>query len=159
MYDAILISTHFNYDKDGTPVPAGGADDYDDLSVEIPQGIVYVAQYLHDCGFKVRVVHIPHEMYYLKRFGIWDDQFENLVEKILSNYPAHICGIQVHWYLYCGGAVHIAGLYKKLFPDSKIFLGGYMATACWKEFLNASKDIDGVILGEGEKTFKKIVEK
>jgi radical SAM superfamily enzyme YgiQ (UPF0313 family) len=61
--------------------------------------------------------------------------------------------------LYCGGAVFIVNLYKKLFPDSKIFLGGYMATACWKEFLNASKSIDGVVLSEGEKTFKKIVEK
>jgi len=159
MYDAILISTHYDYGTDGTPIPTRDTDDYEDLSMDIPQGIIYVAQYLHNCGFKVRVVHIPHEMHYLRRFGINDDQIKNPVEKILKNYPAHVCGIQVHWYLYCGGAVFISNLYKKLFPDSKIFLGGFMATACWKEFLNASKDIDGVILGEGEKTFKKIFEK
>ena len=87
----------------------------------------------------------------IERVGAYLTEVKNSVEKILKNYPAHVCGIQVHWYLYCGGAVHIANLYKKLFPDSKIFLGGYMATAFWREFLNSSKDIDGVILGEGEK--------
>jgi radical SAM superfamily enzyme YgiQ (UPF0313 family) len=46
-----------------------------------------------------------------------------------------------------------------LFPDSNIFLGGYMATACWKDFLKASKNIDGVVLGEGDNTFKKIFAK
>ena len=159
MYDAVLISTHYNYDDEGTMIPPQNAEDYEDLSMIIPLGIIHMAQYLHDCGFKVRVLHIPHEMHSLRRFGINEDQIENPVEKILRRYPAHVCGIQVHWYLYCGGAVFVSNLYKKLFPDSKVFLGGYMATACWKEFLNASKDIDGVILGEGEKTFKEIVEK
>ena len=53
----------------------------------------------------------------------------------------------------------IANLYRELFPDSKIFLGGYMAAACWKEFLTVAPVVDGVVLGEGEKTFKIIVEK
>ena len=158
MYDAVLISTHYNYDDEGTMIPPQNAEGYEDLSMIIPLGIIHMAQYLHDCGFKVRVIHIPHEMHSLRRFGISEDKIENPVEKILSRYPAHVCGIQVHWYLYCGGAVFVSNLYKKLFPDSKVFLGGYMATACWREFLNISKDIDGVVLGEGEKTFKIILE-
>jgi len=159
MYDAILISTHYNYGNDGTMIPPQNAEDYDNLSYIIPLGIIQIAQYLHDSGFKVRVVHIPHEMHTLKWIGISEDQIENPVEKILREYPAHLCGIQAHFYLYCGGAVFVSNLYKKLFPHSKIFLGGYMATACWKQFLNASKDIDGVILGEGEKTFKIILQR
>jgi len=159
MYDAILISTHYSYSNDGIAIPHQNAEDYEDLSMIIPLGIIHIAQYLHDCGFKVRVVHIPHEMHYIRRFGINENQVKNSVEMILKNYPAHVCGIQVHWYLYCGGALFISNLYKKLFPDSKIFLGGYMATAYWKEFLNSSKEIDGIILGEGEKSFKKILEK
>lgn len=159
MYDAILISTHYNYNAGGIMIPSQTEEDYEDLSMDIPLGIIHIAQYLHDCGFKVRVVHIPHEVHSLRRFRINEDQIKNSIEKILKNYPAHVCGIQVHWYLYCGGAVFISNLYKKLFPDSKIFVGGYMASACWKEFLSASQSIDGVILGEGEKTFKKIVEK
>jgi radical SAM superfamily enzyme YgiQ (UPF0313 family) len=159
MYDAILISPHYNYGHEGTTIPPQDTENYQDLSMIIPLGILYIAQYLNDCGYNVRVVHIPNDIYLLSRFGLTDDPGEKNVEKILAKYPARVCGIQVHWYLYCGGAVFISKLYKKLFPDSKIFLGGFMATACWKEFLSVSKQIDGVILGEGEKTFQKIVEK
>ena len=157
MYDAVLISTHYNYGSDGTMIPRQNAENYEDLSMIIPLGIIHTAQYLYDCGFRVRVLHIPHEMHSLRRFGINEDQIENSVEKILRRYQAHVCGIQAHWYLYCGGAVFVSNLYRKLFPDSKIFLGGYMATACRRDFLKISKDIDGVILGEGEKTFEEIL--
>jgi radical SAM superfamily enzyme YgiQ (UPF0313 family) len=159
MYDAILISTHYSYANDGSMIPSRAAEDHEDLSMDIPLGILHIAQYLYDCGFKVRVVHIPHEIHFLRRFDVKEDQIKNSVEIILEKYPAYVCGIQVHWYLYCGGALFISNLFKKLFPESKVFLGGYMATACWKEFLNASREIDGVILGEGEKTFGKIVER
>jgi radical SAM superfamily enzyme YgiQ (UPF0313 family) len=159
MYDAVLISTHYDYTQDGATIPPQNAEDSDDLSMTIPLGIIHIAQYLHDCGYKVRVVHIPHEMHYLRCFGIDEYRLQNSIEKILKHYPARVCGVQAHFYLYCGGAVFISDLYKKLFPGSKIFLGGYMATALWNEFLNASEAIDGVILGEGEKTLTKIVEK
>jgi hypothetical protein len=159
MYDVVLISTHYNYTNDGKMIPPQDSEDYEDLSMNIPLGIVHIAQYLHDSGFNVRVVHLPHEMQTLRRFGLTECHLKNPIEKILKNYPARVCGIQAHWYLYCGGAVFISNLYKKLFPDSKIFFGGYMAAACWKEFLDISKDIDGVILGEGEKTFRRILEK
>lgn len=159
MYDAILISTHYNYSNDGKIIPHANAQDYEDLSMDVPLGIVYVAQYLHDCGFKVRVVHIPQELHSLRRFGINDQDHKTCLKKILENYPSHVCGIQAHWYLYCGGAFFIATLYKEIFPDSKVLLGGYMATALWKQFLKTSNDIDGVVLGEGEKTIRKILEK
>jgi radical SAM superfamily enzyme YgiQ (UPF0313 family) len=159
MYDAILISPHYNYRQDGTPVPPLDKDNYQDLSMIIPLGLLYIAQYLNDFGYNVRVVHIPQELYFLRRFNPTEDATQNFIEKILVNYPARVCGIQVHWYLYCGGAVFISKLYKTLFPDSKIFLGGYMATACWQEFLTVAKHVDGVILGEGERPFQKIIEK
>ena len=59
MYDAMLISTHYNYDDEGTTIPPQNAEDYEDLSMIIPLGIIHMAQYLHDCGFKVRVLHFP----------------------------------------------------------------------------------------------------
>jgi len=158
MYDVILISPHYNYDRDGQPIPAQDATDYQDLSMIIPLGIVHVAQYLNDCGIKVRVVHLPHELDTFRRMGLPLTQWQNPVEAILSKYPARVCGIQAHFYLYCGGAVRISEIYKNLFPESTVLLGGYMATACWKEFLTAAPGIDGVVLGEGEKNFRAIVE-
>ena len=87
MYDAVLISTHYNYSNDGAPILPQDTEDYEDLSMIVPLGIIHIAQYLHDCGFKVRVVHIPHEMHYLRRFGVDEDQLKSSVEKILKNYP------------------------------------------------------------------------
>lgn len=159
MYDAILISTHYGYDSDGQIIPAYKATDHDDLSMIIPLGIIHIAQYLHDCGFNARVVHLPQEMHALRRFGLSESVLINSIEKILRQFPARICGIQVHWYLYCGGAVYIAKLYKKIFPDSSIFIGGFMAAAYWREFLKASTAIDGVVVGEGETPFRKLLEK
>lgn len=69
MYDAILISS-YNYSQDGIAVPSQGSEDYDDLSMIIPLGVIHIAQYLHNCGYKVQVVHIPHELQFLKRLGI-----------------------------------------------------------------------------------------
>lgn len=158
MYDVILISPHYNYDRDGGPIPVQDAADYQDLSMTIPLGIIHVAQYLYDCGFKVRMVHLPHEIYTLRRMGLPLEQLQNPIEAILSKYPARICGIQAHFYLYCGGAARISEIYKELFPDSTILVGGYMATACWKAFLTVAPGIDGVVLGEGEQTFRAIVE-
>lgn len=159
MYDVILISPHYNYDRDGGPIPSQDATGYQDLSMTIPLGLIHVAQYLHDDGLKVRVVHLPHEVDNLRRMGLPLEQLKNPIAAILSKYPARICGIQAHFYLYCGGAVHISEIYKNLFPDSTILVGGYMATACWQEFLTVAPGIDGVVLGEGEQTFRAIVEK
>jgi radical SAM superfamily enzyme YgiQ (UPF0313 family) len=158
MYDAILISPHYDYDRVGQPVPALNATDVQDLSMIIPLGIVHVAQYLHDCGLKVHVVHLPQELYTLQRLGLAVDQLESPIKAILEKYPARVCGLQAHFYLYSGGAVHVAGVYKSLFPESTILVGGYMATACWKEFLTTAPAIDGVVLGEGERTFHRVIE-
>ncbi len=158
MYDAILISSHYSYNDDGTAFPARNEENCENLSMIIPLGVVSVAQYLHDRGFDVRVVHLPHEFYMLGRLGVHENRVANLLEIVLKKYPARVCGIQAHWYLYCGGAVAVSNLYKNLFPDSGIFLGGAMASAYWKEFLTVSENIDGVVLGEGEKTFRAILE-
>jgi radical SAM superfamily enzyme YgiQ (UPF0313 family) len=158
MYDAILISPHYNYARDSQPIPGQNTAEVQDLSMIIPLGVLHLAQYLHDKGLRVRLVHLPQEFYAMRRLGLVDASFSNLLITILKNYPARICGIQAHFYLYCGGAAHVAARYKKLFPDSTVVVGGYMATACWKDFL-MMPGIDGVVLGEGEKTFLRIIEK
>ena len=159
MNDIVLISPHYHYDKDGKPLPRPEDACYQDLSMVIPLGLIHLAQALHDKGFTVQVVHLPHEFHNLRRFGIDPDGVAHPVEAILKRYPARVCGIQSHFYLYCGGALRVSGIYKTLFPDSTLVVGGYMATACWKQFLEAAPGIDGVVLGEGEKTLQTIMEK
>jgi hypothetical protein len=158
MYDAVLIAPHYNYDDKGRPLPPPDDAAYQDLSTIIPLGLVHLAQYLHDSGFKVRLVHLPQEISTLRRLGLPVDCLEDAAAKVLSHYPARVCALQAHFYLYSGGAVHVAGVYRRLFPDSTILAGGYMATACWKEFLAAAPAIDGVVLGEGELALRRVVE-
>jgi hypothetical protein len=145
--------------KDGKPLPNPEDAHFQDLSMVIPLGLIHLAQALHDKGLTVQVVHLPHKFHNLRRFGIDPDKVDHPVEAILKRYPARVCGIQAHFYLYCGGALHVSGSYKALFPDSTVVVGGYMATACWKSFLEAAPDIDGVVLDEGEKTLQTIIEK
>jgi len=159
MYDVVLISPHYHYDQDGHPLPNLEDAHFQDLSMVIPLGLIHLAQALHDKGLTVQVVHLPHKFHNLRRFGIDPDRVDHPVEAILKRYPARVCGIQAHFYLYCGGALHVSGSYKALFPDSTVVVGGYMATACWKSFLEAAPDIDGVVLDEGEKTLQTIIEK
>ena len=158
MYDAILISPHYNYSPNGRPIPDYGTEEVQDLSMIIPLGVLHIAQYLHDKGLRVHLLHLPQEFHAMRRLGLVGESFPSPLETILKNYPARICGIQAHFYLYCGGAAHVAARYKKHFPDSTVVVGGYMATACWQDFL-AMPGIDGVVLGEGEKTFLRIIEK
>ncbi len=158
MYDVVLISPHYNYGPGDRPLPSPNDTAYQDLSMITPLGIVHLAQYLHDSGFKVRVVHLPQALHALKQLGLPVDRMESPVEAVLKQYPARVCGLQAHFYLYAGGAVHVAGVYRRIFPTSTIVVGGYMATACWQEFLEASPAIDGVVLGEGEASFRRVVE-
>jgi radical SAM superfamily enzyme YgiQ (UPF0313 family) len=165
MYDVLLISPHYGYENNGTTLPQSNIAAQQDMSFIVPLGIVHIAQYLHNKGLNVRVVHIPHEKFFMDRANSGNyrtgggERKPILLEDILKKYPARVCGIQAHWYLYSGGAVQTASLYKKIFPESKVFLGGFTATACWKEFLSLCPDIDGIVLGEGEKPFNEIVEK
>ncbi len=159
MFDAILISPHYDYTPEGQPIPGPDTGEVQDLSMIIPLGIIHIAQYLHDRGLNVRVVHLPHEMQALQRLGLSIDTLNNPIETVLTHYPARVCGIQSHFYLYTAGAARIADIYRHLFPDSTILAGGYMASACWQEILTAVPSIDGVVLGEGEKTIETIVAK
>ena len=58
MYDIVLISTHYHYDKDGQPLPRPEDTHYQDLSMVIPLGLIHLAQALHDKGLTVQVVHL-----------------------------------------------------------------------------------------------------
>lgn len=158
MYDAVLISPHYHYAADGQPIPAAKSARHQDLSLTLPLGLLYIAQHLHDTGFNLRVVHLPQEIRALERLGLDAGQVAHPIEAILKNYPARVCGIQLHFYLYCGGALRVAEMYKQFFPEATVVLGGYMATAFWPKLLDASPAIDGIVLGEGEQTFRTIVE-
>jgi radical SAM superfamily enzyme YgiQ (UPF0313 family) len=141
-YDVVLISPHIDYDNDDKPF-----NPYDEIDKIIPLGIISIAQYLENKGFKVKLLHIPLE------FNI-----KSNLSSVIQKYKSPLYLIQCHWYLYGGGAIKVAKICKKINPDSKIFLGGYHSNYFYMDILNKENSIDGIILGEGEVAAEKIVE-
>jgi radical SAM superfamily enzyme YgiQ (UPF0313 family) len=141
-YDAILISSHIDYDEEKKPILT-----YSQTSSVIPLGMLSIAQHLKNQGFSIRVIHLPSM-----------DMEKTLTDHLRRNI-ADVVFIQCHWYLYGEGAVKVAEEYKRLFPDSKIFLGGFHATFYASEIMEKYAFIDGVILGESEKIAEEILSK
>ncbi|MCP4133196.1 MAG: radical SAM protein [bacterium] len=132
MYDVLLISPHIDYYDSGKPFRTSV-----NIERSVPLGITGITQFLHDSGFSVRLLHLP------------SFDFENL-ETLLAGFPARLVLIQCHWFLYGSGAVKSARVYKDLFPDSVVYLGGYHANYFALEILENAQYIDGIIIGEGE---------
>ena len=140
-YDTILISTHFDYDENLMPILSDS-----DVSTILPIGMLSIAQHLHDKGYKVKVIHLPSFI-------------EKDPKKILKRYNSEIALIQCHWYLYGSGAIKMAGLYKSMHPDSKIFLEGIHATYYATEILENHKAVKGIILSEAEVAAERLADK
>lgn len=136
--DVLLVSPHVLYSPEGVPVRPSS----EDLSFVVPLGIASIAQYLESRGLRVKLLHLETE--YAKSPNAWD------LDRVLARHPAPLVGIQAHWYLYANGAISVAERYKRLHPDSKIYLGGQFASVLAREFLAAAPSVDGVVHGEGE---------
>jgi radical SAM superfamily enzyme YgiQ (UPF0313 family) len=145
-WDVLIISTHVLYSPDGIPERPSSVD----LSFIVPLGVLSIAQYLESCGVRVKLLHM--ESVYTS-----DPQGWNL-DHVLAAYPARIVGIQAHWYLYANGAITVAERYKRIHPDSRIYLGGQFASVLADEFLAASPAIDGIVHGEGEVPMLRLAE-
>lgn len=148
-YDVILISPHLDYDGEGTPIKIEKKYASSPYPYVVPLGLTIIAQHLYNSGFKVKLLHLPSQ---------FNKTLQNNLKYILRKYPSKLLFIQCHWFLYGGGATKVAKTYKSLFPNSKIFLGGSLASYSWKEILTDYDFIEGIVLGEGEKTCQKLAE-
>jgi anaerobic magnesium-protoporphyrin IX monomethyl ester cyclase len=144
-YDALIISPHVLYDADGFPVRSGSQD----LSFIVPLGVLSIAQHLDSRGLRVKLLHL--ESVYQSDPDGWD------LDRIFAAHPALVVGIQAHWYLYAESALVVAERYRRLHPDSRIFLGGQFASVLAEQFLAASRSIDGIVNGEGEIPMERLV--
>ncbi len=116
----------------------------DDVRVP-PIGIFYVGALLKENGYEVEIVN-------------WYDinRTPARIPPLLQEKKPDIIGFSVlhanRW-----GAIEIAQIARKLYPDGKIVFGGIGATFLWKHFLTHFPEIDYCVLGEGEYTFLNLV--
>ena len=116
----------------------------DDINVP-PIGIYYVAALLMEHQYDIEVLN-------------WYDINRNpqKIKETLAREKADVIGFSIlhanRW-----GAIEISRLAKEVDPDVKIVFGGVGATFLWEHLLLHFKDIDFIVIGEGEHTFLNIV--
>ena len=103
-----------------------------------PIGLYYLGAFLKEAGQEVEIWN-------------WHDLRES-PEKIRERLEAErpeVLGLSIlhanRW-----GAIEIARIAKELNPEVKIVLGGIGATFLWEHLLTHFKEIDFIVLGEGE---------
>lgn len=102
-----------------------------------PLGFLSMKSYLTQAGLKVEIVNLASLMLKYPKLN---------VEKLLGHLEAPIFGIDLHWLPHCQGSVEVAGLLKKVFPESFVVFGGIVSTYYHKELVTYP-EVDGVIRG------------
>ncbi len=116
----------------------------DEISVP-PMGIYYVGAMLKAHGYPVEILnwHAIHKT-------------EHLIAETLKKAKPDIIGFSIlhanRW-----GGIDIARKAKALNPKVKIVFGGIGATFLWRHLMTHFKEIDFVVLGEGEFAFLDLV--
>ncbi|QTA93110.1 B12-binding domain-containing radical SAM protein [Desulfonema magnum] len=116
----------------------------EDISI-VPMGAYYVAALLMENHYDVEILN----WYNFSR----EDQ---RIKDILAEKKPDVIGFSVlhanRW-----GGIEIARMAKQVNPNVKIVFGGIGATFLWEHFLTHFKEIDFVVIGEGEHAFLNLV--
>ena len=107
-----------------------------------PLGLLYILSYIEK--------YAPHHELHLMDCGSENITYKQLEEKILEIKP-DLVGISSFSVLLID-VVNVAKIIKKHFPNTHISMGGHHCM-CFPEEALAIKEIDSIIVGEGEKSF------
>ena len=113
--------------------------------VVVPIGVYYIAAVLKDAGYDVDVLNW-HSI---------NETPEKIKEVLLEKKP-DVIGFSIlqanRW-----GGIEISRIAKEIDPAVKIVFGGPSATFLWAHFLTHFKEIDFVVVGEGEYPFLNLI--
>jgi len=84
-------------------------------------------------------------------------RFERQVRRYFESHPYDILGLSCWTSMSYRACVMVARLFRELYPDNLIVVGGYHPTARPDEFKTADQLFDYVVCGEGEHAFRKII--
>lgn len=105
-------------------------------------GILYIAAYLEKYGYEVVYIDTNPK-----------EELDSIAKKIIDLKP-DIIGFSV-----TSPQIGLASRIAKCIKDHiavDIVLGGYHPTVCYEEILNNNPEIDYIVVGEGEVTFKEL---
>ena len=125
-----------------------------------PLPLLEIASYIraHIPGVAVQVVSIP--MDYGLPLGKEGKQqvYQELLKDLRTLQPKGI-GISCTAISQAEEVIHLCNLIKAYDPDIFVFIGGYFPTIYYEEILLRTSAVDLIILGEGEESALKIVER
>ncbi|WP_051242685.1 cobalamin-dependent protein [Stappia stellulata] len=102
-----------------------------------PLGFLSIKSFLGERDLDVKIVNVASLM--LKHPTLD-------VEKLLEHLDAPVIGLDLHWLPHCQGSIEVAGLVKKVLPESFVVFGGIVSTYYAREMMQYPQ-IDGVIRG------------
>ena len=107
----------------------------------MPVGAVGLLNKLKDAGFSVYGINYGVER-------CLDPSYDLLKELSCLSYKALL--LDLHWYEHAFGAIEIARLSKKIYPNVPVMIGGLTTTIYAKEILKAFDVIDYALKGDSE---------
>lgn len=135
------------------------------LPVVIPLGIAYVASFLEKKGHDVKMIDCVAESWRrpkkirvgrqtLFRYDPGLDSWQEL----LGTYRPEIVGLSSLTTASEKEVLRVARLVKRILPQAKVVVGGANASARYQVLIK-EKNVDFVVIGEGEETMAELVEK
>lgn len=128
-------------------------------TVTIPLGLAYLASHLEKFDFPVKILDTVAEGKITKNkkdksvlYGLSNEQ----IKKRIREYSPDIVGVSCLYTAYAGDAHRIAKIVKQVRPKALVLFGGAHATI-FPELTLKDKNIDMIVLGEGEETLLEIV--
>lgn len=126
-----------------------------------PLGLAYIAALLEQHNFDVKILDAYVEGFENEKdksdfvlVGLDDEEIYNYI----ANFNPHFVGVSGMFSTQDENVLRVCALVKKFNPNIPIFVGGSHPTYAVREVL-ANKDIDFVVLGEGEVTTLTLIQK
>ncbi len=103
-----------------------------------PLGFLSIGEYLQRHGYHVSICNLALLNSVMPQFR---------PETIIRRIQARIVGIDLHWATHTDGVLELAKIFKNIHPNTHIVVGGFTASAFWRELLSYP-DIDFVMRGD-----------
>lgn len=113
-------------------------------------GMLTILAYIKSKGFSGKVIHFPRA---------FEDGYkeEEVFEKVKEMNP-RVISIGLNWLHFSEGAIQVAEKLRKICPDTTILIGGQHASLFAEEIVRKTEALDGVLLGESERTLARVLE-
>lgn len=116
--------------------------------MSVAMGLFAIADLVSREGYKTQIFHLGIEKMHNPCISI---------EEYIKKVKPKVVGLSLHWSLQSYDVIETARQIKTANPEIFIVLGGYIASYFYEEIMNKFIFIDGVIRGDGDIPFLKLI--